>query len=89
MNAAYLIINDADAESYPVGRELAAEPRRIAADGQIARLATRTANADGSPRADLVRFRVVRVEREKRRLTAQAIEDGALPVARVTCEVAL
>lgn len=84
MNNAHLIINDADAESYPVGRELTAV--RLAADGQILRLARRTANADGSPRTDVIRFRVVRVEREKRRLSAQNVADGVLPSARVTCE---
>lgn len=84
--ANFLIINDADAANYTAGRELAAEAKRVAADGQITRLATRAANADGSPRTDLIRFRVVRVAREQRRLTAQAIADGAGPVARVICE---
>lgn len=51
-----------------------------------ARPARRLVKADGSPRADLISVRVVS-HTTPRRLTLDAIRDGALPSHKAICEV--
>jgi hypothetical protein len=70
--------------AYSVGQVVAVSA--IDARG-ICRPARRLVNADGSPRADLTRVRVVTIHAEARRFTPQMLADGAGPVDTYCVEV--